>query len=402
MDPLSDPAQSRPCLSLSAGEAVAVASAGISGRAVAFEAAPKAKPASDIRIPALDGLRGLMTIFVVVSHYFGEVPAGLSYFCVGWLAVMVFFVLSGYLVGRLIIEKKSAGNFLRVFYIRRICRTFPTYFLAVIVIMALERHFAPAGWLDQDERFPGWAYLVFAQNFFVVVKQSYGAHWLSPTWTLALEEHFYLFAPFLLLLTPRRFWLKLMIGLSLLGLALRAWGVMRGDLVMAPIALLPAALDVLLSGMILAVLVTSNAIPWDKYSLHIRILPIACLLATAALQQLDGGVVGPRFEIFAPFLMGLGGAALILMLVKGAPEAARFNSRVLIFFGNISYSVYLSHLTVLGLMHGLILGHAPDVATPAQIAVTFAAMPATVLIGWLMTRTIEEPITQWGRGHRWK
>jgi peptidoglycan/LPS O-acetylase OafA/YrhL len=100
--------------------------------------------------------------------------------------------------------------------------------------------------------------------------------------------------------------------------------------------------------------------------------------------------------------MGIGAAALILMLVKGAPEAARFNARVLIFFGNISYSVYLSHLTALGLMHGLILGRAPDVATPAQILVTFAAMPVTTLIGWLMTRTIEEPITRWGRGHRWK
>uniref|UniRef100_UPI0035B2A938 acyltransferase family protein n=1 Tax=Rhodoblastus sp. TaxID=1962975 RepID=UPI0035B2A938 len=329
----------------------------------------RTRPASDIRIPALDGLRGLMTIFVVVSHYFGEVPTGLSGFCVGWLAVLVFFVLSGYLVGRLIVEKMHSGNFLRVFYLRRVCRTFPTYFLAVILIMMLERHFAPAGWMDTDKRLPSWSYLVFAQNVFLVLKQSFGMHWLSPTWTLALEEHFYLVAPFLLLLTPRRHWLKLLVGLALVSLGVRAYCVLQGSLVMAPIALLPAAGDVLFAGMILAVLVTSNAIPWDKYSLHFRVAPIVCLLLTALTQRLDGSVVGPWFEILGPFLIGIGAASLILMLVKGAPEAARFDYRILKFFGNISYSVYLTHLTVLGLMHGLLLGRAPDIASPVQILV---------------------------------
>jgi len=62
----------------------------------------------------------------------------------------------------------------------------------------------------------------------------------------------------------------------------------------------------------------------------------------------------------------------------------------------------LTHLTVLGLMHGLLLGRAPDIGSPVQILVTIAAMPITVAVGWLMTRTIEEPITQWGRRHKWE
>ena len=80
------------------------------------------RQASDIRIVELDGLRGLMMLFVLFSHFFVEVPNGVGVFYVGWVAVIVFFVLSGYLVGRLIIEKKDAGSFLPVFYLRRVCR----------------------------------------------------------------------------------------------------------------------------------------------------------------------------------------------------------------------------------------------------------------------------------------
>lgn len=364
-------------------------------------ARPKTSAKSDIRIPALDGLRGLMTLFVILSHFYGEVPHGFGYACVGWTAVLVFFVLSGYLVGRLIIEKMEARNFLSVFYLRRVCRTFPTYFSATLAILGLLWLIGDARWLDSDPKFPVWSYLVFVQNYFLVHLESPGAHWLSPTWTLALEEQFYLVAPFLLMLTPRRAWLPLMIGLSLASLGLRCWGVLRGDLSLAPIALLPTAGDVLLAGMILAVLVKDDVIDWNKYALHVRLTPILCMLATFVVQRFDGGVVGPRFEIFGPFLMSIGAAAFILTLVKGAPEAPRFEGRVLRFFGQISYSVYLTHLAVLGLMHGLILGGLPDISTPAQIAVTTAAFPVTVLLSWIMTRLLEEPITEWGRRHRW-
>ena len=61
--------------------------------------------AKEQRVVVLDGLRGMMTILVVISHYFGEVPHGISALMFGWIAVDMFFVLSGYLVGKLILEK---------------------------------------------------------------------------------------------------------------------------------------------------------------------------------------------------------------------------------------------------------------------------------------------------------
>lgn len=365
-------------------------------------AAETARPkASDIRIPELDGLRGLATLFVLYSHYFCEVPHGIGIFYVGWVAVIVFFVLSGYLVGRLIIEKHHAGNFLPIFYLRRVCRTFPTYFLASAVLLLLGARLADRPWMAGPPLLPGWSYFVFAQNLFILTRDSIGMHWLSPTWTLALEEQFYIVAPFLFLLTPRRRWAVLLAALSLGGLVLRGIGVFSGVLGVAPLGLLPTSADVLCIGLLLAVLVKDDAIDWQRWSLPLRIAPILCLLLTAVVERLDGGTPGPLFQTFGPFLLSLGGAFFILMLVKGAPEAPRFRSRVLRFFGDISYSVYLTHLLVLELMHGLILGGEPGTGTPAQIAVTIAAVPVAIALGWIMTKTLEQPITAWGRSFRW-
>jgi peptidoglycan/LPS O-acetylase OafA/YrhL len=182
---------------------------------------------SNIRIPELDGFRGLMTLFVVYSHFFVEVPHGIGIFYFGWVAVIAFFVLSGYLVGRLIMEKKECRNFLPVFYLRRICRTFPTYFLASALLLLIADAIADRVWADGLSALPAWSYFVFAQNFFMLTRESVGLHWLAPSWTLALEEQFYIFAPLLFLLLPRRWWIAALSALCVFGLdmqlASRKW-----------------------------------------------------------------------------------------------------------------------------------------------------------------------------------
>ena len=105
--------------------------------------------------------------------------------------------------------------------------------------------------------------------------------------------------------------------------------------------------------------------------------------------------------MLAQTMIAVAFAMMILSLVRGSPEARRYENKVLCFFGNISYAVYLTHLTVLGLMHNIILGTAPDIETPAQIAVTIAALPPTVLVSWILTRLIEEPISNYGRSFKW-
>lgn len=359
------------------------------------------RAASDIRIPELDGLRGLFTLFVLFSHFFVEIPNGIGFLYLGWVAVIGFFVLSGYLVGRLIIEKKDSGNFLPVFYLRRVCRTFPTYFLTSAVLLAIGAALASKPWVHTGQELPAWSYFVFMQNAFMLTRDSVGLHWLSPTWTLALEEQFYIVAPFFFLWVDRRYWAVTLAALCVAGVVLRAVGVFSGLIDFAPLVLLPASMDVLCMGMLLAVLVKNNSIDWERWSLSLRVAPIACLVATFISQRLDSGDSRAWLQILSPFFVAMAATFFILMLVKGAPEARRYKSSFLRFFGNISYSIYLTHLGVLGLMHGFILGGVPDLATPAQWAVTLLALGTTIALAWIMTVTIEEPITRWGRSFRW-
>jgi peptidoglycan/LPS O-acetylase OafA/YrhL len=351
------------------------------------------------RLVALDGLRGLMTILVVVSHYFAEVPHGITALMVGWIAVDMFFVLSGFLVGRLILDKQQNDNFFAVFYARRVFRTLPIYFVCLIVNAVLLSVFT-GSWVDADGAFPIWSYFVFAQNFFMAAANGIGAHWLAPTWTLAVEEHFYLLVPALFFIVPRSRVAGVLAGIGIAAVAARALTValLGGHSTIAASVLLPNRADVLVIGLLAAVAIHSNRVPWPRLDLPTRIAPIVLLVAIAVMTQVAGR---HAFTIFAPLLAALACAAFLLSLVRGAPEAKRFTGKFLGFFNTTSYAVYLTHLPVLGLMHGLLLGARPDIATPQQWAVTFAALPVTVLVAWLLTVLVERPLTNYGRSWKW-
>lgn len=352
------------------------------------------------RIIALDGVRGLMTILVVLSHYFGEVPHGMSVFLLGRLAVETFFVLSGFLVGGLLLDKMHNDNFFSVFYVRRICRTLPIYFFSVVLITAALAA-TGAGWRDADVSFPIWSYFTFTQNFFMAQAQSIGAHWLSPSWTLAIEEQFYVLAPLTFLLVPRRFLVATLLAAAAAAVGCRiavyGFGVVNQT---AAHVLLPTNADVLICGLLAAVAARVAIVRQGLLDYALRVAPIVLLLCLAFLGVLAGRR-GATFAVLYPLLTASAAAAFLLSLVRGAPEAQRFRSPILCFFGRTSYAVYLTHLPILGLMHGLLLGARPDIATSAQWLVTLASLPLCVVAGWILTKLVEEPITAYGRTWTW-
>src|SRR5690606_28459276 len=83
--------------------------------------------------PALDGLRGLAILLVVVYHNFGFI----NYFFFGWLGVDLFFVLSGFLITDILLRTLGQPNYLRNFYTRRVLRIFPLYYLALIIFLII-------------------------------------------------------------------------------------------------------------------------------------------------------------------------------------------------------------------------------------------------------------------------
>src|SRR5450432_1712008 len=79
--------------------------------------------------PALDGLRGVAILMVVFLHNFGF----MNYFFFGWLGVDLFFVLSGFLITDILLKTMGKPNFLRNFYMRRILRIFPLFYLLLVI-----------------------------------------------------------------------------------------------------------------------------------------------------------------------------------------------------------------------------------------------------------------------------
>lgn len=136
---------------------------------------------------------------VVVYHYFSTAafPVALRFLAsFGWAGVDLFFVMSGFLIGGIVLDRRDAPNFLSVFYIRRALRILPLYYL-LLILGAVGAFFGVK--LGAAKYFI--AQFLFLQNFALAFTQktsNLGPEWLSPTWSLAVEEHFYLGLPLLI------------------------------------------------------------------------------------------------------------------------------------------------------------------------------------------------------------
>ena len=98
----------------------------------------------------LDGVRGLAILLVLIWHYVNrEVDPNANIVLVylklaanvTWSGVDLFFVLSGFLIGGILLDHRTCSNYFRVFYIRRVCRIFPLYFVLIFLFFTLSRNF---------------------------------------------------------------------------------------------------------------------------------------------------------------------------------------------------------------------------------------------------------------------
>lgn len=164
--------------------------------------------------PALDGLRGLAILLVVFYHNFGFIEQ--SFF--GWLGVDLFFVLSGYLITDILLTSVDKENYLRNFYMRRLLRIFPLYYLCLIICLLLLPNFSslrPQLNYYTENQFWLWTYL---QNWLYIFKPTGSTHLLHHLWSLAVEEQFYLFWPITILLVRKPKYLIVLLSAVLLSL----------------------------------------------------------------------------------------------------------------------------------------------------------------------------------------
>lgn len=339
------------------------------------------------RILRLDGLRGLAAVVVMLAHYFGEVEHGIKALTLGWAGVSVFFVLSGYLIGSLILDNQDQPGFLRRFYFRRSVRIIPVYLITVLFTMLSLYWLRDEPWVTPAFDLP--FYLTFTQNFAVAFLGE-GNAWLLPTWTLAVEEQFYLLLPVLMLITPKRWLLTLLVGLMAASVAFRL-GVYDANKV-ASLVLLPGRADLLLSGVVLALL--HRRLELSRHTMALRVIPMVALWALVIVALVDSQRL---FAVANPLLLGIGVACFIAGQTLGVPEGRGLDHAVMVFFGRISYALYLFHQPINGVLHGVLLDSKPDVATLAQVLVTVMAVMLSVAAAYLSWRLLENPLLTWAR-----
>src|ERR1700730_2320684 len=205
------------------------------------------RPVVRSRIPELDGLRGIAIALVVVFHYFYFSPTpdyhrtGLVYrlflylervIAFGWTGVDLFFVLSGFLIGGILLEVRESPQYFKTFYLRRFYRIIPVYFawiLCYILVMAVAGSFLAAHTSHANNDLWGsghWLLIqfLFLQNFGTLNSlPSIAWIWFSPTWSLAVEEQFYLVAPLVIRFLSKTALYVFLATAILMAPALRVW-----------------------------------------------------------------------------------------------------------------------------------------------------------------------------------
>lgn len=331
--------------------------------------------------PDIDGLRTVAVVPVVLYH------AGLPWLGGGFVGVDVFFVISGFLITSIIAPELEAGRFsLLRFYERRARRILPALFFVLAVSSAAAAVFLlPAAF----EAFAGslLSTLGFVSNiWFWATSTGYFAHAsefmpLLHTWSLAVEEQFYIFFPLALWVTMR--WGRqptvLIIGtVVILSLGLAIWATPR--MPAASFYLLPTRAWELGFGALVALGVRPRRMHRTAREL-LSFVALAAILVPMVLY--DATTVFPGLAAVTPVL----GATLLLLIGTTGPSLVHrlLSMRWMVLIGLISYSLYLWHWPVLAFFR---VGMADPTLPPAlaTLAVALSALMAT--LSW---RFVERP-----------
>lgn len=302
---------------------------------VCYHARNKKSLKSTMRhITGFDGLRAFAVTSVMVYHL------GWHGAALGWAGVPFFFVLSGFLITGILLDNKDSapGEFFRTFYVRRALRIFPLYFLALALV---------CWWIAANHGdFKSLPYfLTYTQNFYLAVTNFAWASGseLGHTWSLAVEEQFYLLWPFAVYFLPRRALVRVIAGMIALAVVSRWWIEVNTDC--ASFALLTSNLDSLGLGALLAIVARQDKSAMRKASIGMGAIGLAGVLAC---------IVFPEIGIAAPGL-GAGNQLVMVSVILASAGMIGITSQTrvpmlewkpLAYIGKISYGLYVWHSLV--------------------------------------------------------
>jgi peptidoglycan/LPS O-acetylase OafA/YrhL len=355
--------------------------------------------ATGARVTALDGLRGMAILLVMLYHQtiaVGSTPVDRFvgfWTLAGWAGVDLFFVLSGFLITGILLDAKRSSHYFRNFYARRILRIFPLYYAVVAFSLLVLPHIP--NWKSdvlgriQGDEFFYWTYL---SNISIAIHNAFRHGILDISWSLAIEEQFYLTWPALVLLLDRRQLMRLCICVFFGAIVWRVSSLAAGTPPIAVYVLAPGRLDALAVGAFIALAARSGA-GLESYTRQARYTLMASSIVFLAIGILDGG-----FDPYARGVQTVGFTALavmfgslLLLSVTASPQAIGrrlLQQPVLVAFGKYSYALYLFHLPIRAIVRDRIYG--PDQfltvfgsSLPGQLLFYVIASSAAFFAAWL-------------------
>jgi peptidoglycan/LPS O-acetylase OafA/YrhL len=343
-------------------------------------------------IPQFDGLRGLAILLVLIGHsgFLEAVPhAGmLEYTRFG---VDLFFVLSGFLITGILLDSKESPHYFRNFYARRVLRIWPLYYLVLFLAFVVAPLLRPA---MRPTASSDWAAFVFyVQNIVFAHRDTYPFA-LGATWSLAVEEQFYLTWPLLVFLLRKRTLAIVSASLPLVSLFVRLAFHFHG----APLGFVHfftlSRLDAIALGSLAAMWLRAPSCTlagWRTRAYHFLGIGVAGTLLARVLMHRNSSVVGYTFLAIA--FTGLLGISLASD-ARSTQLGRALSARWLRYIGKISYGIYLLHYPIFILWARLIDSF--GFRQPHQVAGNLLAFAGQILLATaaasISWRFFEEPI----------
>lgn len=381
-------------------EAVIAGSAGSAKR--------RTKSAFSGHLPALDGVRGLAILAVLLFHFLkpvdpkGPADAAITWlFSYGALGVDLFFLLSGFLITGILYDSRTDPSYFQSFYVRRVLRIFPLYY-GVLVIVFLVVPAIPALHGSEIVRLrshQAWAWL-YCVNIYLAIHNGWVLAYIEHFWSLAIEEQFYLVWPLVVWLLGgnRRLFLGVSLAVAVASFGGRIIASLHGASEVVTIVLTPFQLDALAIGGFFAVYLRQ---PGGEAGVRRMIVPLT--LTGSGLLVLQFGIrhLSPygsnAMESLRTGAFHLLLAALLLKALC-APAASAwsrfFRSSPMTTLGKYSYGLYVYHhfFSYYFSSHRteLVLASVIGSRTAALAVQAVGGMAASMAIAWLSYEYFEK------------
>lgn len=349
------------------------------------------------RIPELDGLRGSAIGLVILFHLVLILP-GIPPFLqrvmfFGWSGVDLFFVLSGFLIGGILMDHRDSGDYYKPFYARRFFRIIPIYFVvlsgyALCWIIGGDIRRTLIG--NAGPPMPWFVYVTFTNNLWLAWHNTMDV-FLPVSWSLAVEEQFYLTLPLIVRLVRPKYFPRVVVSVAGVIMALRIAACFSGHIHQNQIYVLPwFRADSLMIGVICAMIIRDRRMR-AFLGRHTWVLYAVLLSIGGALFAIGGALPGKNDSPRTPMMtFGLSlvaiwyGSLLLLSVLRPShPSSWVMRARPLRYLGKLSYCIYLVHQAILGVAMSTLGDMRPGAGPWWQWGTAVVAIIAIFLIAQL-------------------